>query len=43
MVKWTLCLTKHYAMKTNRVVDIWIHDFLISALVGVVSFTPWSL
>jgi hypothetical protein len=33
-VKLTLCLTKHYAMKTYGGVDVYIHVFLTLAQVG---------
>jgi hypothetical protein len=33
-VKKFLYLTKYYAMETNWGVDVWIHIFLTSALVG---------
>jgi hypothetical protein len=33
-VKLSYYLTKHYAMKTYGGVDVWIHVFLASALVG---------
>jgi hypothetical protein len=33
-VKLSLCLTKHYATKTYGGVDVYIHVFLTSALVG---------
>jgi hypothetical protein len=33
-VKLSLCLTKHYAMKTYGEVDVYVHFFLSSALVG---------
>jgi hypothetical protein len=33
-VKLSLCLTKHYAMKTSGGVDVKIHAFLTTALVG---------
>jgi hypothetical protein len=33
-VKILVCLIKHHAMKTYEGVEIWIHEFLSSALDG---------
>jgi hypothetical protein len=38
-VKLSLCLTKHYTMKTSEGVEVYLHAFLTSALFG----SEWSV